>query len=160
MDFKESIGPDAGIEVNENGGKQSATVTAMHLIDPEFLLNFANSHINSSLRFAFAYISNFMVTGNKNMLFTAITTINAFNSLDPTFNIGSLVTIAQVLKEGAEKYEVNNWRLIPQEEHINHALNHLVAHCLNDVQDDHLDHAMCRLMMAYATEPSEGFKYI
>lgn len=28
-----------------------------------------------------------------------------------------------------------------------------------DTQDDHIDHALCRLMMAYATEKSENFNY-
>ena len=76
-----------------------------------------------------------------------------------------IISIAKVLQYGATQgnngqgYPKNNWRLIPQEEHINHALIHIIAHLAGDTQDDHLDHALCRLMMAYATEPSEKFAY-
>ena len=30
---------------------------------------------------------------------------------------------------------------------------------MGDTQDNHLDHALCRLMMAYATNKSENFDY-
>ena len=70
-----------------------------------------------------------------------------------------LLAIAKVLKEGAEKYEPNNWRLIPEEEHINHALIHLLAAALGDTQDDHIEHALCRIMMSIAVIPSKGFSY-
>ena len=52
-----------------------------------------------------------------------------------------------------------NWRLIPQEEHINHALIHYYAAMVGDTQDEHIQHCMCRLMMAYATEKSKNFDY-
>ena len=58
-----------------------------------------------------------------------------------------------------DKYEANNWRLIPQEEHINHALIHYYAAMVGDTQDEHIQHCMCRLMMAFATEKSENFDY-
>ena len=73
--------------------------------------------------------------------------------------IKRMIAIAKVLKYGADRYEPNNWRLIPQEDHINHALIHIIAHLMGDTQDDHIDHALCRLMMALATAPSEGFSY-
>ena len=69
------------------------------------------------------------------------------------------MSIAKVLQYGADRYAPNNWRLIPQEEHINHALIHIVAHLAGDTQDEHIDHALCRLMMAYATDKSAGFAY-
>lgn len=56
--------------------------------------------------------------------------------------------IAAILKTGAEKYGVNNWRGIVVNDHINHALIHLAAHLAGDTQDDHLGHAACRLVMA------------
>ena len=49
--------------------------------------------------------------------------------------------------------------MIPQEEHINHALIHIIAHLAGDTQDEHIDHALCRLMMAYATKKSDDFDY-
>ena len=73
--------------------------------------------------------------------------------------IKRMIAIAKVLKYGADRYEPNNWRLIPQEDHINHALIHIIAHLMGDTQDDHIDHALCRLMMALATSPSECFSY-
>lgn len=60
---------------------------------------------------------------------------------------------------GYFKVDANNWRLIPQEEHINHALIHYLAFILGDTQDEHLEHCMCRLMMAYATQKSPDFNY-
>lgn len=70
-----------------------------------------------------------------------------------------IIAIAQVLQYGADRYEPNNWRLIPEEEHINHALIHIIAHLAGDTQDDHINHALCRLMMAKATEKSKNFAY-
>ena len=78
-----------------------------------------------------------------------------------TLNKDKIITrIAKVLQYGAGRYEPNNWRLIPQEEHINHALIHIIAHLAGDTQDDHIDHALCRLMMAYSTKTSPNFCYI
>lgn len=71
----------------------------------------------------------------------------------------AVVRIAKVLQYGADRYEPNNWRLIPEEEHINHALIHIIAHLMGDTQDNHIDHALCRLMMAYSTKKSEDFDY-
>lgn len=42
----------------------------------------------------------------------------------------------------------SNWHSIPLGDHVNHALTHLFAHLAGDVQDDHLEHASCRLLMA------------
>ena len=60
----------------------------------------------------------------------------------------ALLEVAAILKTGAEKYGDNNWRAIPQHEHISHALTHLLCHQAGDTQDDHLGHAACRLLMA------------
>lgn len=56
--------------------------------------------------------------------------------------------VAAVLKHGADKYGTNNWHAIPVEDHINHALVHLLAFLAGDRQDDHLGHAACRAMFA------------
>lgn len=60
----------------------------------------------------------------------------------------ALFRVAEVLNEGAVKYGDNNWRQIEVNDHINHALNHLFAHLANDETEDHLSHAMCRLLFA------------
>ena len=153
----DGVGKDAEIVTNEQGGKQSKTPMALHLVDPQFLkdwvgfLNFDEYGLNN-IPTAILQIAMFMETLDKTNIFRAITTIE--NDLTK-----ALVRIAKVLQYGADRYEANNWRLIPQESHINHALIHLIAHLMGDTQDDHLDHALCRLMMAYATEKSEGFDY-
>lgn len=97
-------------------------------------------------------IADFMVSGAE---FRLIMAMNALCEDKPL----QVITIAKVLKEGAERYEANNWRLIPQEEHINHALIHLIAHISGDTQDNHTDHALCRLMMSLATKKSDNFNY-
>ena len=43
--------------------------------------------------------------------------------------------------------------------YIKHALIHCYAYALGDRQDNHLEHCMCRLMMAYCTDCSSNFKY-
>ena len=144
----DGVGKDAEIVVNEKGGKQSKSPMAMHLIDPCFLQLWTNLDLTD----VFMPIGEFMETGEINYL------LHAIDCIEPE-EAKVLMRIAKVLKEGADKYTPNNWRLIPQEEHINHALIHLLAHEMGDTQDNHLDHALCRLMMAYATEVSEGFSY-
>src|SRR5688572_4834765 len=59
----------------------------------------------------------------------------------------ALLHVAAILKAGAEKYGVDNWKNLPPEDHANHALTHLFAHAAGDVSDDHAGHAACRLLM-------------
>lgn len=166
----EGVGQDAEIVVNEKGGKQSKSPMAMHLVDPDFLFAWADDNKISytyqdrdddtvidepemyNIYQAISLIALFMESGDKMRLIWAI------DSLDEDTN-KQMIRIAKVLHFGADKYKANNWRLIPQEEHINHALIHLMAALAGDTQDDHLDHALCRLMMAYATEKSDNFEY-
>ena len=154
----EGVGRDAEIVTNENGGKQSKSPMALHLVDPSFLFEWAkHCSFNAKIKNGFAFtammdIAKFMQTGDKFYLNVAMERIE----ID---SIERLVRIAKVLQVGADRYEPNNWRLIPQESHINHALVHLIAFLSGDTQDDHIDHALCRLMMAYATSCTPGFKY-
>ena len=168
----DGVGADAEIVTNAAGGKQSKSPMALHLIDPEFLFEWANNKAGEleytdsdglrvvdgdscklyDLYNAVSDIATFMKRGDKSSLDLAICT------LEPD-DLKQLTRIGKVLQYGAGRYAANNWRLIPQEEHINHALIHIIAHLAGDTQDDHLDHALCRLMMAYATEPSEKFAY-
>lgn len=72
----------------------------------------------------------------------------AFAWLDPL----AMFALAKVVMQGREKYGTDeNWRKVPAEDHLNHALTHIYAHLAGDRQDDHLEHAFCRLMMAVAT---------
>lgn len=72
----------------------------------------------------------------------------AFHLLDAN----ALLDIAKVFAEGAEKYARDNWRKITCEEHINHIMTHLWAALSGDKQDDHLEHAGARVIMALATK--------
>lgn len=68
---------------------------------------------------------------------------------------------AKVLKYGADKYgetfEHRNYIKISTAEHLNHALQHIYAFLAGDDQDDHLGHAMVRLMFAYDVNERERF---
>lgn len=169
----DGVGEDAEIITNANGGKQSKSPMALHLVDPSFLKEFFNNKAqellyegkDESLNVdsedaemfgcykAVEAIANYMlIGGNHNLVF-------AMDYLNGDDSVNQIIKVAKVLQYGADRYEPNNWRLIPEEEHINHALIHIIAHIAGDTQDDHIDHALCRLMMAYATEKSENFNY-
>lgn len=154
------VGADAEIVINKRGGKQSKSPMSMHLIDPDFLRDWFNAgSFNYPLEDnIIEFITNFMRGEGRVELIEAIFALNCIINCDKNENL-ALVEIAKVLQYGASRYEANNWRLIPQEEHINHALIHYLAYLLGDEQDAHIEHCMCRLMMAYATEKSEGFEY-
>lgn len=62
----------------------------------------------------------------------------------------AILHVAAIVHQGAKKYARDNWRRCSEEEHVNHALVHLMAYLAGDTQDDHLGHAFCRLMMAQA----------
>ena len=70
-----------------------------------------------------------------------------FDLIDPQV----LFRVAAVLHGGAEKYGAGNWRKIPAEQHINHAMSHLYAYLAGDRSDDHLTNAVCRTIFANAT---------
>lgn len=63
-----------------------------------------------------------------------------------------ILGLSKVLAHGAARYEPNNWRKLSREENINHCLVHIFSYMAGDTQDDHLSHALCRLMFALATE--------
>lgn len=76
----------------------------------------------------------------------------AFHLIDPK----AILALAKVLAEGERKYGRDNWRKISTESHLNHALTHIYAHLGGDTQDEHLEHAFCRLMMALGVIYQEG----
>ena len=67
--------------------------------------------------------------------------------------VSALFDAAQVAKYGADKYgetiDKRNYTKIPSWDHLNHAIQHIYAHLAGDKQDDHLGHAIVRLMFAY-----------
>lgn len=73
-------------------------------------------------------------------------------SLVESFPHKAVLAVGAVVKKGLERYAPNNWRLIERKDHLNHALTHLFAYCAGDKQDDHLEHAACRILMALETE--------
>jgi hypothetical protein len=68
----------------------------------------------------------------------------------------ALGKMAEVLKEGADKYGANNWRQLPIADHLNHLIMHAYAWLAGDRQDDHLSHIMCRAMFAQGVEARGG----
>ena len=67
--------------------------------------------------------------------------------------ISAMFDAARVAKYGADKYGETrldrNYTKIHSDDHINHALQHIYAYLAGDTQDDHLGHAIVRLMFAY-----------
>lgn len=168
----EGVGEDAEVVVNEKGGKQSKSPMAMHLLDPKYLKEWAEDKAETfeyldegdstcvdiddievhGCYKAIQHIAEYMLNGIDFNLTMAMDSIECEE-------LQQVIKIAKILQYGADRYAPNNWRLIPEEEHINHALIHLVAHIAGDTQDNHLDHALCRLMMAKATDKSGKFEY-
>jgi hypothetical protein len=60
----------------------------------------------------------------------------------------SLKLLAECLGFGARKYGVDNWKSIPIEDNICHALNHLNEWRLGDRSEPHLVNAMARISFA------------
>ena len=68
-----------------------------------------------------------------------------------------LKLLAQCLGFGLRKYGKDNWKQIPKEEHLAHALNHINEWQLSDRSEPHLVNAMARLSFAlwWAVEDGE-----
>ena len=56
------------------------------------------------------------------------------------------------LAYGAKRYKPNNWRKIPIDDHLNHALVHIYAYLSGDTTDDHLSGAQARIHFARALQ--------
>lgn len=69
-----------------------------------------------------------------------------------SLDAGALLAAARVAAAGDAKYGVDNWRGITTREHLNHLLVHVLAYLAGDRSDEHLSHAICRALMAYASE--------
>jgi len=72
----------------------------------------------------------------------------AFELLPPY----AMFKAAEVARHGADKYGEKfgdrNYIKIDSKSHLNHALQHIYAYLSGDVSDDHLAHALVRLMFA------------
>lgn len=71
-------------------------------------------------------------------------TLYDFTLADPK----AMFEMTKVLKEGADKYGAENWRLISIADHLNHLLVHVYAYLAGDKSDEHLSHIMCRALFA------------
>lgn len=75
----------------------------------------------------------------------------------------ALIALAEVVKYGEDKYKGSrdnpNYRKIPIESHLNHAMNHIVQYLNNDNTEDHLAHAMTRLVFCVALEREKEWPY-
>jgi hypothetical protein len=60
----------------------------------------------------------------------------------------AVLRVGAILTTGAAKYGADNWRLIPQRDHIDHALRHIVMYLSGDTSEDHLGNAACRTLFA------------
>lgn len=74
----------------------------------------------------------------------------------------ALFDAAKVAKYGADKYgetfDNRNYTKISTIDHLNHAIQHIYAWLAGDRQDDHLGHAIVRLMFAYdVNDRNEGW---
>lgn len=76
----------------------------------------------------------------------------AFHHLDPDL----MLHLAMILYRGGKKYGRGNWLDIPVEDHLNHALTHIFGFMSGDEQDDHLEHAILRLMFAAVVRREGG----
>jgi hypothetical protein len=125
------------------------------------LVNNCNSCKNTSRQFCYQCIdsSNFVPRAAIQGVASEEKTTNeqggkqskleyAFHLIDAK----AMFALAKVMYEGAQNYEVDNWRKISVDEHINHAQSHIWAHKAGDKQDFHLSHAFTRCMMALAVE--------
>ena len=157
----DGVGDDAEIVTNANGGRQSKSPAALHLVDPTFLYNLTEK---SRLFERQEYRTEEKELTTLFQIMAFMTKADKEELIDAVFWLGdglsSLFIIGKRMQFGVEKgYEANNWRLIPQEEHINHALIHLISLLSGDTQDNHKAACLCRLHMAYATKRSKNFEY-
>lgn len=131
------VGKDQEIVVNSKGGKQSKSIGAFYLLDPDFFYGYFDKYYKLALP-----VIRFMENDSK------VTLANELFYKHPN----RLLLVVKTLEEGAERYPINNWRLIPEESHLNHALTHLFAAEQGDKQDDHIAHFLTRMMMVIATK--------
>ena len=63
--------------------------------------------------------------------------------------LAGLIAAAETMGEGEAKGRDNQgWRSIPIDRILDHAMGHIIAYLAGDREEDHLAHAICRVMMA------------
>jgi hypothetical protein len=68
----------------------------------------------------------------------------AFHVMPPK----AILAVAETLQEGDAKYGRFNWKLIPEDEHLNHSIGHIYKHLSGDTTEKHLVNAACRALFA------------
>ena len=63
-----------------------------------------------------------------------------------------LQAVAEAMAKGAARYGDDNWRGLPKEEMVNHAIRHLVLWMAGDRSEPHAAHAACNCLMLYELE--------
>lgn len=145
-----NVGPDAPIVENELGGKQSKAIGAFHLIDPGFLYGIFSAKYWQMATPVISYMDGEI--DKDDMVDRLIWDREDDEKRD------IVLMIAKTMEYGIGRYKLNNWRLIPEEDHLNHALTHLFMAEIDNTDDDHIAHFYTRIMMAYATKPSKEFE--
>lgn len=145
-----NVGPDAPIVENELGGKQSKAIGAFHLIDPEFMYGIFSEKYWQIANPVISYMDGEI---DKDDMVSQLIYDKPDNEKRDI-----VLMIAKTMEYGIGRYKLNNWRLIPEEDHINHALTHLFMAEIGNTDDDHIAHFYTRIMMAYATKPSKEFE--
>jgi hypothetical protein len=69
----------------------------------------------------------------------------------------TLIRMGEILDSGAVKYGEHNWKNIPTQDHINHALVHIYGFLDGNTDDDHLGHALTRVMFALSMELNKPY---
>lgn len=144
-----NVGPDAPIVENELGGKQSKAIGAFHLIDPDFMYGIFEKYWG---------IANSVISYMDGEIDKDDMASQLIWSREDNEKRDIVLMIAKTMEYGIGRYKLNNWRLIPEEDHINHALIHLFMAEIGNTDDDHIAHFYTRIMMAYATKPSKEFE--
>jgi hypothetical protein len=65
-----------------------------------------------------------------------------------TMPVRAVMSLAQLQTEGDKKYGAHDWRGISVEDHVNHAITHLMAWLAGDRSDNHLQHGAWRAIAA------------
>lgn len=60
----------------------------------------------------------------------------------------AVIEVGKVMLQGQASHGKDNWRFIPLDEHLDHALLHIMQYLAGDAGGDHLSHAATRLLMA------------
>ncbi len=63
-----------------------------------------------------------------------------------------LQAVAQAMARGSARYGDHNWRGLPPEEMVNHAIRHLVLWLSGDRSEPHAAHAAANCLMLYELE--------